>query len=642
MVVGNGMVGWKLCDLLVRRGLNRYWQTTAIGEEPRPAYDRVHLTDYLAHRRLESLELTPRSWYAENHIELITGDPVVMIDRPGRTVQLRSGQVRAYDKLVLATGSRAFTPAIEGANLEGVFVYRTIEDLEAIIARAVSAREVAVMGGGLLGLEAARALMDMGMEANIIERGSGLMARQLTPNASALLRTKIEALGVRIHTPKHTHSISRLGETRLRIHFTDRTHLDADLLVIAAGITPRDELARQAGLACARRGGIEVDDFLATNDPSIHAIGECASHRGITYGLAAPGYLMAELLVETLAGQPRPFNGSALATRLKLLGVEVASSGDFQRDAESLVYRDENTYRELIFSRNHLVGALSVGPNPEAARCQDLAERRRWISPWRQRRFVETGRLWPAPVSDDPNEWPAAAIICSCKGVTRGRLSAACQSGCVTAAQLAEATGASTVCGTCRPLVARLAGASTAVEPASGARTLLVFSLLAATVAAAVFLLHPVPFGQSIEHAAPWEFLLLDSGWRRVTGFIVLGCATLSLVLSLRKRIPGLASLGAFGWWRVTHVVLGLLGLATLVAHTGLSLGDNFNRILILDFLGLVALGAGAGVVTSIEARIPPRNALRLRRGWTLAHIALVWPLPALVGFHIFAAYYYG
>jgi nitrite reductase (NADH) large subunit len=642
LIVGNGMVGWKLCDLLVRESLNRLWKITVIGKEPRPAYDRVHLTDYLAHRRPESLELAPRSWYSENLIDLHTGDPAVALDRSARTVRLRSGAVHSYDKLVLATGSRAFVPPFEGHQLDSVLVYRTIEDLESIVARARIAHRVVVMGGGLLGLEAARALMDLGLKTHVIERGSGLMARQLTPAASALLRTKIEELGVRIHTPKHTQSVSA-HEFGLRITFTDATHLDTDLLIVAAGITPRDELARNAGLACSRRGGIEVNDFLTTSDPAIHAIGECASHRGVTYGLAAPGYLMAELLVEALAGKPRRFTRSPLATRLKLLGVDVFSAGDFQRDAESLVHRDADTYRELIIERGHVIGALSIGPNPEAARCQDLAERRRWLSPWRRNRFLKTGRLWPVEVSDDPNEWPADAIVCSCKGITRGALSAACRSGATTADALAACTGASTVCGSCRPLVAQLAGASAAAatQPASGARPLLVFSSVATLVALAILFLHPIPVGKSVEHAGRWEFLLLDTFWRQVTGFSVLGCAVISLVLSLRKRIRLLANLGAFGWWRVAHVTLGLLGVATLIAHTGLRLGDNFNRVLMLDFLALIALGSGAGIVAAIENRLDPRNALRLRRGWTLAHIFLVWPLPALVGFHIFSAYYY-
>lgn len=635
------MVGWKVCDLLVRAKLHEQWTVTVIGEEPRPAYDRVHLTDYLS--AASGLELAPREWYEHNDIKLHTGAPVVKIDRSAHLVRTLSGREFGYDHLVLATGSRAALPHFEGNDLPGVFVYRTIEDIETIRRHATGARHVTVMGGGLLGLEAARALMDLGLEAHVLERGSGLMARQLTPAASEILRRQIEALGVVTHSAKDTRLVtpSPLG---LQLFFTDGSTLETNFLVVATGITPRDELARAANLPCGRRGGVEVDDFLRTEDRAISAVGECACHRGKVYGLVAPGYLMAEVLVHNLAnpGSRRRFSGSPLATRLKLLGVDVFSTGEFQRDAESIVHRTGDGYRELIIDNGHLVGALSVGPHPEAARLQDLAERRRWLSPWRRNRFRRTGNLWPEVASTNPNDWPADAIVCSCKGITRGQLTTALRDGHATPAALASFTGASTVCGSCKPLLAALAGATPgdAIKPSRSAKPLLVFSVAAALLAVALVLMPPLGYGQSIEHKKPWEFLFLDSWWRQATGFGVLGCAVLSLVLSLRKRIKRF-SLGSFGGWRVLHTILGVGGLATLFAHTGLRLGDNFNRLLMLDFLGLVVLGAAAGLVTSLEARLDPLRANTLRRAYTWAHIVLVWPLPPLVGFHILAAYYY-
>lgn len=638
------MVGWKLCDLLVRAGQHRRWQITVLGEEPRPAYDRVHLTDHLASTSADALQLAPRAWYADHGITLFTGNPVVKIDRDARTVTTRNGDTLGYDHLVLATGSRASLPDFAGNTLPGVFLYRTIEDLEAIRAHAAATRHVTVMGGGLLGLEAARALMDLGLEAHVLERGSGLMARQLTPDASALLRAQVENLGVIVHSGRHTRAVTPGPDGGLRLHFADDTTLDTGLLVVATGITPRDELARDAGLPCGRRGGIEINDQLRTADPAISAIGECACHRGVIYGLVAPGYLMAEILAHDLAGElpARRFIRSPLATRLKLLGVDVFSTGDFQRDAESLVHRTADTYRELILDNGHLIGALSIGPHSEASRLQDLSERRRWLSPWRLNRFRRTGNLWPEVAPADPNDWPAAAIVCSCKGITRGQLTAALRDGHATTAALAQFTGASTVCGSCKPLLAALAGATPTevVKPSRSAKPLLVASALAALLAAALVLTPPLTYGQSIEHQKPWEFLYLDGWWRRATGFTVLGFAVLSLVLSLRKRIRWLA-LGSFGGWRVLHTILGLGGLATLFVHTGLRLGDNFNRLLMLDFLGLVVLGSAAGTITALEARLDPLRGKTLRRAYTWAHIVLVWPLPPLVGFHILTAFYY-
>lgn len=636
------MVGWKFCDLLVRSGENRRWRVTVLGEEPHPAYDRVHLTDGLSSET--SLELAPRAWYEANGIDLRTGDPVVNIDRAARTVTTAGFVRHEYDRLVLATGSNAALPEFEGNRLPGVFVYRTLGDIATIRRHAANRRHVTVMGGGLLGLEAARALMDLGLQAHVLERGSGLMARQLTPDASALLREQIEALGVQVHSPKDTRAVTVHPEGGLLLHFSDQTTLATDLLIVATGITPRDELARGADLPCARRGGIEVDDYLQTADPAIHAIGECAAHRGKTYGLVSPGYLMAEVLVHNLSasGPRRRFTGSPLASRLKLLGVDVFSSGDFQRDAASIVHRTPGTYRELIIDNGHLVGALSVGAHPEAARLQDLVERRRWISPWRLNRFRKSGHLWPEVSPANPNEWPADAIVCSCKGITRGQITAALREGHATAEAIAACTGASTVCGSCKPLLATLAGAtpSEAVRPSRSAKPLLAVCALAVALAALLVLLPGLSVGQSVEHQQPWEFLLLDGWWRKATGFTVLGCAALSLVLSLRKRINRF-TLGSFGGWRVLHTLLGLGGLATLLAHTGLRLGDNFNRLLMLDFLGLVILGSAAGVITALETRLDPLRAKNLRRAYTWAHIVLVWPLPPLVGFHILAAFYY-
>ncbi|HEY0945204.1 MAG TPA: FAD-dependent oxidoreductase [Opitutaceae bacterium] len=640
VIVGNGMVGWKLCQALVARGRHLHWQITALGAEPRPAYDRVRLTDFFSGKRPDELLLAPRFWYERNRITLRTGAPVLRIDRENRCVELANGESLPYDRLVLATGSRPFVPPLRGAGRDGVFVYRTIEDLEAIRACARVSRRAAVLGGGLLGLEAAKALLDLGLEVTVLERGPGLMARQLTPDAAALLRAKIEALGVRVCPGRDTVAVEAGEATALRVACADGEAFEVDLFVIAAGIVPNDELARACGLPVGKRGGIEVDDTLSTVDLRIHAIGECAVHRGMVYGLAAPGYLMAEVLAERLSGALRSFSGAPLSARLKLLGVDVASFGESQDDGESIVHRTPETYRELIFRRGRLVGGLSVGPYPEAARLQDAVERRQYVWPWKRRRYASSGRLWPEEAAVDVSQWPPSAVVCNCTGVTRGQLSAACRSGCTSVEALASATGASTVCGSCRPLLGNLVGVDAAPAAAVGVKQLL--AACALVVAVVAFLATAVPplVGQSLQFRRPWEFLLLDPSWRQVTGFSVLGCAVLSLVLSLRKRIARI-TWGDFAWWRLAHVTLGILGLVTLVAHTGLRLGSNFNRVLMVDFLGLTLLGACAGAVTALERRLDPRAARRLRSFWTWAHVLLVWPLPVLVGFHILAAYYF-
>jgi len=641
VVVGNGMVGWRFCQALVDRGLHERFAITALGEERQPAYDRVHLTALFSGRAADDLALSPREWYARHAITLHTGDPVRAIDRAHARVTTASGRSVPYDRLVLATGSTPHVPPIEGLDLPGVHVYRTIEDVEAIRHRARQARRAAVVGGGLLGLEAAQALLDLGLEVTVLERGPHLMSRQLSPAAAALLHAKVAALGVRVRFNTQTVSAGADGDPELTLHFADRGSLETGLVVIAAGIRPRQELAQECGLACHRRGGIEVDDTLTTADPRIHAIGECASHRGAVYGLAAPGFLMAEVLAERLAGGRRRFEGAPLSARLKLLGVEVASLGESQDAGSTAVHTTDSTHRELIFRRGRLVGGIVVGPNPELQRLQDAAENRRPVWPWRRERFLRTGRLWDDDDTTDPALWPAGTIVCNCAGVSRGALTSACQRGCRTVDELARETRASTVCGSCRPLVAQIAGlGAAAAEPAPGWVVLLAVSLIALATTLAIALLPPASVGQSVEFARAYDAILTASAWRQATGFSVLGCAALSALLSLRKRLRRF-TLGSFGWWRAAHAALGLAGLAALAAHTGFDLGDNFNRILMVDFLVLIALGACAGAVTALEARLDTRAAKRLRTFWTWTHVLAVWPLPALVTIHVLAAYYF-
>lgn len=640
VVVGNGMVGWRLCHALVERDLHERYTVTVIGEEPRPAYDRINLTACLGGRDPAELQLAPREWYEQHHLGLTTGDPVARIDRNVRTVITRSGRTLGYDRLVLATGSKAFVPPTPGTDLPGVFVYRTIEDLAAIRAQAGRVRTAVVLGGGLLGLEAANALLQLGLRPTVVERGVGLMARQLTPAASALLRQKVEALGVQVALMKETSGI-RATPDGLAVDFSDGESLATGLVIIAAGIRPRQELAEGCDLACDRRGGVIVGDDLATSDPRIFAVGECASHRGMVYGLAAPGYLMAETLADRLAGQRRKFRGGPLSARLKLLGIDVAALGDFQDAGESVTHSTPETHRELIFHRNRLVGAISVGPNPEAARLQDAVDARRFVWPWRRSRFEHTGRLWDESDATDASHWPAAAIVCNCRGLTRGALSQACRSGCRSVADLARTTGASTVCGSCRPLLAQIAGdTELTAAPVAGRPWLLAGSLLALAAISTGVLLGPLAITGSIEHRRWIDLVWTEPAWQRITGFTILGCAAATLLLSLRKRITAI-KWGDFGWWRVLHALLGLAGLVTLVAHTGLRLGSNFNRVLMLDFLGLIAVGALAGTVTSLETQLDVRAARRLRAFWTWSHIVLVWPLPVLLLFHVLSAYYF-
>jgi nitrite reductase (NADH) large subunit len=461
VVVGNGMVGHKLVEELVARGLNRQDRITVLGEEPRPAYDRVHLSEWFGGRSADDLSLLPsRDWYAANGIEFRAGAQVVAIDRSANLVRLRDGGDVAWDALVLATGSRPFVPPLPGADLPGCLVYRTIEDLEAIKARAEGRRVGVVVGGGLLGLEAANAIKQMGLETHVVEFAPRLMAVQLDDGGSAILRRKVEALGVRVHTAKNTQRIDAVGD-RLAMRFADGGQLETDLVLFSAGIRPRDELAKAAGLGVAERGGIAIDDACRTADPDIFAIGECAAHRGRCYGLVAPGYRMAEVCADQLAGvaDARTFTGADLSTKLKLLGVDVGSVGDAQGatpGCHTVAFTDSvaEVYRKLVLSpdRKHLIGAILVGDAALYGQLLTLFQNR--IALPAQVEGMIAPSAGTAKIGLKPSDLPDTAQICSCHNISKGDIVGAIRSAKYTVlSEVCAGTKAGTGCGSCKTLV---------------------------------------------------------------------------------------------------------------------------------------------------------------------------------------------
>ena len=472
IIIGNGMMSFRLCQKLVECGAEKLLEIVVFGEEPRPAYDRVHLTDLLSGKTADDLTLAPPSWYAEHGIALYLGDPVVEINTDDCLVRSASGLVVPYDRLVFATGSRPFVPPIPGVDLPGVFVYRTVEHLHAIMDHGYGVERAAVIGGGLLGLEAAKAIYDLGLEVHVIESGAGLMHRQLDAAGSGLLKSKIEDLGVRVHLGKQTARIEEARasdpdaeEGELRVRFADGGSLIVNMVVISAGIRPRGELAGATGLALAKNGGIIVDDRLTTSDPRIFAVGECAVHRGVTYGLAFPGYKMVDNLVDNLVGGTATFQGADHSAKLKLMGITVASLGEHdERERPHTTVNSflaHGAYRKVVMREGRIVGAITVGDWENLDRVREAIEQPRVVSFWDMRRFRSTGNLWLKSESPPIGDWPPDAIVCGCLRVNRGTLSLAQLDGCATVDELCARTGAGTMCGSCKPLLAELLGGDT-------------------------------------------------------------------------------------------------------------------------------------------------------------------------------------
>jgi nitrite reductase (NADH) large subunit len=466
VVVGNGMVGYKFCEKLIAKDILNRFSITVFGEEPRPAYDRVHLSEYFAGKSADDLTMAPTSWYAENNITLHLSDPVTNIDRERKTVASHHGLVVPYDFLVLATGSAAFVPPIPGVEKDGVFVYRTIEDLDLMQSHAKKARKGAVIGGGLLGLEAAKALLDLGLdETHVIEFAPRLMPRQIDQAGSDILKAKLETLGLKIHLSKNTQDI--VGDKSIEaMTFADGSKLEVDMLVISAGIKPRDEVAKLSGIEVGSRGGIVVNDNLQTSDPNVFAIGECALHNQMIYGLVAPGYDMADcvakFLVSTSQDVPNTssFSGFDMSTKLKLIGVDVASFGNAfvqEPDCQTIIYENKTkgVYKRINISNDgqHLLGGVLVG-DAEQYNMLLQTTNNRIVLPKDPEDLILGSRGGEGEGGMGVMNLPDDALICSCEAVSKGTIChEIIENKCTTIDGLKKCTKAGTGCGGCVPLM---------------------------------------------------------------------------------------------------------------------------------------------------------------------------------------------
>ncbi|MGB0211776.1 nitrite reductase large subunit NirB [Algiphilus sp.] len=450
VVIGNGMVGHRLVERLRADGGDRV-RITVLGEEVRPAYDRVQLSSYFSGRSAEDLSLVADGFYDGDGVVLHLNTRVVEIDREGHAVVTAAGERIDYDRLVLATGSYPFVPPVEGADRPDCFVYRTIEDLEAMTEAGTRSKVGVVVGGGLLGLEAAKALKDMGLETHVIEFAPRLMAVQVDDAGGALLRRKIEELGVVVHTATNTSRIVDGDACRHRMEFADGGSLEADMIVFSAGIRPRDDIARAAGLTLGERGGICIDDHCLTSDPDIYAIGECALFESRIYGLVAPGYDMAKVAAAHVLGDDaQRFAGADMSTKLKLLGVDVASLGDAHGVTEGV-------YKKLVMNAEgtRLIGGVLVG---DAEAYSD------WLTmmqndmplPEKPESLLLGSADEEGAGATGVDALPDGAQVCSCNDVTKGALCGAIAEGNTSVGALKSCTKAATSCGGCLPLVTKI------------------------------------------------------------------------------------------------------------------------------------------------------------------------------------------
>lgn len=643
VVVGHGMVGQRFCEEVRSRRTLRRMKVVVFGEEPQLAYDRVHLCEILRGQKHEGIQLVHDHWYDENRVELVRRDPIVDLNREEKWVRSANGRIQHYEHLVLATGATPFLAKIPGIDGPRIQTLRTANDASKILEAALSSTRaglpVVIIGGGLLGTELAYELVQLGVEVTILESADFPLSRQLERSAGTLLHAQLERAGIPIQTKVRVLSLDDNGDACVvRMH--DNEPIRAGLVVPAMGIRPRDQIARAAGIRCDMFGGIEVDDDLLTSDPAISAIGECARHKGMSYGLVAPGYAMAEAVARRLAGGESKFGGVQIGTRLKVPGVELTVVGESQATGLGLrshVFQADGVHRRLALKRGRVIGITSVGDWDDLPRAQDAMARAEKLEPRQLERFRRNEPMWTGGKLS-LHAWPDSATVCNCMGVTCGALRRAQREGCANVEALALATGASTICGSCRPLLSTLTDPKPE-EPDEPSGWMVRLSLLS-LIGALVFLFIPaVPYSDSVQ-AESIDFLWRSGETKQITGFTLAGLFALSIIFSMRKRLSWLRW-GDFEAWRVTHASLGVVCLVGGFAHTGFRLGSNLDFALVLVFLGSTLLGGLAGGWGLVESRLSTERGRNSRALLIRSHIYLLWPLPVLLLAHIAKVYFF-
>jgi nitrite reductase (NADH) large subunit len=640
IVVGGGPAGLRAAQEMARRGR----AVVLFNAERWQPYNRVKLTPFLAGEVQIGRVYQADVFAPGAPVTQYNGQTVVEIDRQAKTVVNQFGRAFRYSKLVLALGSRAHIPPIPGRELAGVYRFRNFDDVEQLVARSMRSRRTVVIGGGLLGLEAARGMARRKVPTAVIEHEQHLMARQLDRDAGELLKAAIVRLGLVVRTGCSVKSIEGQGRVE-QVLLSSGERIDCDTVIICTGIRSNIELAGSAGVAVGR--GVTVGETMQTSDPDIYAVGECAEFDGHVYGLVAPGLEQATVAAAHICGERASYRGSVPTTRLKVVGTDVFSMGDVEQidqriDVRGISWSDpaSGAHRRLVVRRWRVVGALGVGDWPELNRVQQAVRDRARLMPWQAWRFARSGKLFREGKPTSVTLWPAAATVCNCTGVTRGQLGEAIGHGAASIEALMRETSASTVCGTCRPLLQELIGGRTAQEPVFGARAIAAMSVLAALVAVAALLLPAWPFSASVEAGIGLDRLWRDGTVKQITGYTLVTLSLFIAFLSVRKRI-GWNWLGGYRVWRVLHAGVGTAALAALFLHTGFNLGHNLNRWLMLTFLAVAMAGSITGIVTAREHVALADGRRSWRGAVTFLHIVTFWPLPLLLLLHVLTVYAY-
>ncbi len=638
VIVGTGPAGIRVANELLE--LNPIVNIVMFGDEPWEPYDRIALSSLLAGEvRLDEISNRVSSSSVVQHHNC----RVVSINKIEKYVADIEGNKQSYSKLILAIGSSAHIPSIPGVNLKNTYTFRKLTDIDHLMARRIRSRCTVIVGGGLLGLEAARAMQKNNTRVIIIEHSTRLMSRQLDDNLAEVLLNEVLRLGIEIRTASQVRNIC--GEHNVEaVELNTGESIECDSIILATGIRPNKDIALTAGLMVGR--GIKVNNTLQTSDPDIFAIGECCEHKGKIYGLVAPGYEQAAVVARFLNNEDAQYLGSITSTKLKVIGLSVKSVGETGDQIDHITdqivsYKTgKGINRTLVLRHRKLIGAMGIGEWDEFLRIEEAVASKRHFWPWQLGKFSRTGGLWFGENTQQVSSWPATALICNCKGVSRGELSKCISQGVCSIEQLQGETKASTVCGSCKPLLMSLLGESESVKPQIAYKALGILSIIVAMLLSVFLIGKPIPYSESV-NSFNLDNLWIDPLIKQITGYAIASLTLIGIVfITLRKRLD-VKILGEFCYLRVSHVVLSLLALTLLVVHTGFNWGNNLNFLLLATFIAASIVGVALSLLNANEHKVSPALIKRWRHNISQLHIVVTWPLPVFLGFHITSVYYF-
>jgi len=646
VIVGNGPVGMRVAQELIDRKPDVF--IIIYGKEEVEPYNRVKLSSWLAgeigqEQLYDNLNLSDNS-----NVEFRSGIKVTQIIRDRKLIFDDAGNSQSYKKLILATGSSAFIPEINGIHKNGVYTFRDIHDTHLLLECQKNCDHIVVLGGGLLGVEAARSMIRFGAKVTLIEHSDRLLGNQLDETASNFLVDELTKKGIEVKLNQGVSAVLGVRDVEAVLLLSGNV-ITCNSVVLATGIKPNIQMAKLAKLAFGR--GIRTNDFMLTSDKDIYAVGECAEHRGEVYGLVGPGLEQAAVAASHILGIEGEYKGSVVSSRLKVIGHMVFSMGPMGEHAaksfgKTHVFEDKSTgvYRKILIEKNRIAGAIAYGDWNEIHSIQAAIHSKKWLLPWKVWSFKSTGDIWPE--LNNVANWPSTETVCQCMNISRGVISDAINSGSNTVVAITQKTCAGSVCGSCKPLIAELIDKDAPLEPVTYAKGLLTTAILSTLLLFLILFIPGFQFSDSVTSKNLFDQLLTETHLKQWTGFSMLGVLSLGLIITPLKRLSffkkkiskqtnGIAS------WRFFHAILGLLIIVILISHTGAHWGSGLNRYLMISFYSMMIIGAIATLIYSLEHKIKVVNATQIRSKMLSWHVYVLWPLPVLLGFHILKTYWY-